>query len=121
MDVERYVKDGKVAILVSPGYGAGWSTWGEDELAYDKRVVEYWLEHKDDEEFMKEIDTWADENSTIEAARKQFEEWGYHGVYFGGFKQIKLVWLPKGTLFRIKEYDGSESIETNDSVDWCVA
>lgn len=121
MDVERYIKDGKVAILVSPGYGAGWSTWERDELAYDKRVVEYWLKHKDDEEFMKEIDTWADENSTKEAARKQFEEWGYPGVYFGGFKQIELVWLPKGTLFRIKEYDGSERIETNDSVNWCVA
>ena len=29
--------------------------------------------------------------------------------------------LPKGTLYRINEYDGLESIETADSVDWSVA
>jgi hypothetical protein len=29
--------------------------------------------------------------------------------------------LPKGTLYRINEYDGNESIETADSVDWSVA
>ena len=25
--IEKVVRDGKVAVLVSPGYGAGWSTW----------------------------------------------------------------------------------------------
>lgn len=30
--VERYTReDGKVAVLISPGYGAGWSTWASDE------------------------------------------------------------------------------------------
>jgi hypothetical protein len=29
--------------------------------------------------------------------------------------------LPKGTLYRITEYDGFEDIETADDVDWCVA
>ena len=29
--------------------------------------------------------------------------------------------LPKGTLYRINECDGYESIETADSVDWSVA
>lgn len=29
--------------------------------------------------------------------------------------------LPKGTLYRINDYDGLESIETADSVDWSVA
>lgn len=35
------------AVLVSPGYGAGWSTWnsehGGEKLAYDKRIVEYFV------------------------------------------------------------------------------
>lgn len=109
MDVERYVKDGKVAVLVSPGYGAGWSTWEGKKLAYDKRVVEFWLQYKDDEVFPEE------------AAKKLFYEWGYEDVFFGGFNQIKIVWLEPGTKFRITEYDGFESIETDDSVDWCVA
>lgn len=29
--------------------------------------------------------------------------------------------LPKGTLYRIDEYDGMESIETADDIDWSVA
>ena len=28
--VEKLERDGKVAILYSPGYGAGWSTWNDD-------------------------------------------------------------------------------------------
>lgn len=120
MDVERYVKDGKVAVLVSPGYGAGWSTWGQKELAYDKRVVEFWMQHKDDKEYLRQLDKFKN-NKVQEEAEKLFEEWGYKDVYFGGFKQICIRWVPVGTLFRINEYDGSESIETNESVDWCIA
>ena len=41
--VEKYVKDGQVAILYSPGYGGGWSTWGEPEMAWDKRLVDAFL------------------------------------------------------------------------------
>lgn len=29
--------------------------------------------------------------------------------------------LPKGTMYRIDEYDGYESVETRDSIDWNVA
>ena len=54
--VELYEKDGKIGVLVSHGFGAGWSTWGSDELAYDKRVVEFWLSHKNDKEFMATVD-----------------------------------------------------------------
>jgi len=27
----KYIRDGKVAVLYSPGFGAGWSTWNDDE------------------------------------------------------------------------------------------
>lgn len=54
--VELYEKDGKVAVLVSGGYGAGWSTWGSTNLAYDKRIVEFYLAHRDDKNFMLTID-----------------------------------------------------------------
>ena len=39
------------AVLVSPGYGAGWSTWNDDKLqsiAYDKRIVKYIIENQKD-------------------------------------------------------------------------
>jgi hypothetical protein len=36
----------------------------------------------------------------------------------GGFDQLKVVDVPSGMLFRIDEYDGSESIETFDEDGW---
>lgn len=42
--VERYTrKDGKIAVLISPGYGAGWSTWAPEKdveaLLFDAKIV----------------------------------------------------------------------------------
>lgn len=117
--MEKYIKDGKVAILYSPGFGAGWSTWGEEKLAWDKRVVEYYLEHKDDKEFMRQIDI---AGSKVEKeAEKYFEELGYPNIYFGGFNELKIGWLKEGTKYHINEYDGSEYIQTVDNMKWSVA
>lgn len=119
--IERYYdKTGKkVAVLVSYGYGAGWSTWHYDEteepfaIAFDKRVVEFWLAHKDDAAYVKALDAYQD-NETKKEARELFEQWGYNNVFFGGFDDIVLRWVKVGTLFRIDEYDGSESLVTLD-------
>ena len=35
--------NGELGILYSPGFGAGRSTWDCQEIAYDKRIVKYWL------------------------------------------------------------------------------
>jgi len=32
-----------------------------------------------------------------------------------------VVEIPKGTLYRIDEYDGNESVETRDAINWIVA
>ena len=34
---------------------------------------------------------------------------------------LRIVELPAGTLYRIDEYDGSESVMTQDDYDWSVA
>ena len=39
----------------------------------------------------------------------------------GSCARLIIEELPKGTLYRINEYDGMESIETANSVDWSVA
>ena len=39
----------------------------------------------------------------------------------GSCNRLIIEELPKGTLYRINEYDGDESIETANSVDWSVA
>ena len=41
--MEKIIEGGKVAVLVSKGYGAGWSTWNHDvsreRLSMDARVI----------------------------------------------------------------------------------
>ena len=27
---DKVIRDGKVAVIISPGFGAGWSTWADD-------------------------------------------------------------------------------------------
>ena len=99
--IEKYIQDNKAAILYSPGFGAGWSTWDKEEISYDKRIVEKFLAGADEKEmksFLNEI--------------------GYKDVYMGGYKQLKIKWLPVGTKYIIYEYDGNESIQTIESLPW---
>jgi hypothetical protein len=40
---EKYIKDGKVAVLYSSGFGAGWYTWNDESLTglvFDRDIVE---------------------------------------------------------------------------------
>lgn len=89
---EKYVVEGDVAILYSPGYGAGWSTWGDKELAYDKDLVGAYMQGGVDK--------------LAEVTLKK-----YPGTYLGGISDIEVEWVAQGTRFRINEYDGSESVE----------
>jgi hypothetical protein len=36
-------------------------------------------------------------------------------------KELAVAWIPQGTLFRISEYDGAESIETQEDTKWIMA
>ena len=44
MKIKKVEKDGKIAVLVSGGFGAGWSTWMDDEhakvLLYHHEIVD---------------------------------------------------------------------------------
>ncbi len=56
----KYSEDGsKVAVLYSPGFGAGWSTWArqhKEQMLFDKRFVEAAIAGiKDIEPMTKEI------------------------------------------------------------------
>lgn len=103
--VERYYNNNdELGVLISYGYGAGWSTWNETELAYDKRVVEKWLENVSSDEMCNFV-----------------ENLGYKRPYMGGYKGLELEFVPRGTLFRISEYDGYEAIETIEDMDMIVA
>lgn len=99
--VEKYYNEnGELGVLISPGFGAGWSSWNCDEIAFDKRVVEYWLNESPSSDEMHEF----------------LESLGYKNVYMGGYGSLTIRYIPRGTMFCIHEYDGSESIETPETM-----
>ena len=115
--MEKYVKDGKVAILLSKD--GGWSTWDVKSIAFDKRVVEYFLKHKDNKIFMREIEK--PNSQTAKEAKKYFEKLGYGDVYFGGFSSLYIKWVPEGTKYYIDEHYGSETLLTEKNIKWATA
>ncbi len=102
--IKKLIDNGKVAVLYSPGFGAGWSTWnkGVPEIVFDPAVVEF-----------VEKEQWAELTTYVTLK--------YPGLYTGGMDSLAVAWLPVGTNFRIIEYDGSESIEIKENIDWITA
>lgn len=103
--MEKYIKDGKVAVLVSPGYGAGWSTWAGEEykvqLAMDSRFVK------------AKLDGW-DQGKLEELVERVLGEDSY--VYYGGWSNVEVEWVPVGERFEITEHDGYEELKSIDSL-----
>ena len=96
--MEKVIRNGKVAVLVSGGFGAGWYSWNSshEKLIFHPTLV-----------------------ALVEAGRQSeiTEEWvelelGLKGIYCGGARNLDIEWLDEGTQFEIEEYDGSESIRT---------
>lgn len=98
--MDKIIRDGKVAVAVSGGFGAGWSTWN-DINPMDARFNQLFLDGKVDE-----VVRICDE-----------EELGYAG----GAEDVEIEWVPAGTKFIIHEYDGSESLECLEYFNWLVA
>lgn len=104
--MKKVIRDGKVAVLYSPGYGAGWSTWSEPSqssvLAMDARIVNAFLSDGP--------------SAAATKAREMFPDF-----YTGGAEDLTVHWLPVGTQFEIQEYDGSESIRTLEGTPYLIA
>lgn len=99
MSVDKLVRDGKVAVLVSPGFGAGWSTWcnseNQERAAFDPILATIVIGEDD-----RDLEAYLEE--------------AYPGEYYGGIRGLQVEWLPVGTRFAIHEYDGSETILMSD-------
>ena len=95
--MEKVIRDGKVAVLISQGWGAGWYSWNTDhkELLFHPKLVEMVEQNRKNEI----NDQWILENLGIE-------------MYAGGSDGLEIHWLPIGTIFDIEEHDGFETIRT---------
>ena len=57
--MEKVIKNGQVGVLISPGYGAGWSTWNHDVdpkvMMMDARIIKAWQAGRLKEENVFEV------------------------------------------------------------------
>ena len=108
-NVKTLVEDGMMAVAVSHGFGAGWGSWEGLELAVDKRVIEV-------------IQAYQASKITYDEATKAIDYfYPYRDIYYGGFDDIRIEWVPLGEIFRINEYDGAESIVVFNDDAWIQA
>lgn len=106
--MNKVVRDGKVAVLHTDDWGAGWYSWhGIEELLFDPEIVRM-IENPDEDE---------DEESIIRYCE---EKYGAES-YYDGARTLTVTWIPEGSEFIIHEYDGVESIWLKDKVKWHTA
>lgn len=103
--MHKMIRDGKVAILYSPNWGAGWSTWNTQypEILFDLGIIDLIELYSD----VDVIETYC----TLK----------YPGIYLGGLEDLTIAWIPVGTEFIIGEEDGNESIIIKDEMNWITA
>jgi len=99
--MNKLVKDGKIAVLVSPGFGAGWYTWNYEypDMLFDSGLVDLVLKGNKEQILAYATVKWPN-------------------AYLGGIGDLAVEWVDQGQHIKINEYDGSESIEYRDSDDW---
>ena len=92
-DFTNLERDGKIAVLYSRGFGAGWYSWNRKHrgLLFDSEIASLVLADK--------------VSDAVALAEKK-----YPGIYAGGGSALAVEWVPKGSRFEIDEYDGSETV-----------
>ena len=103
--MNKVIRNAKIAVLVSPGFGAGWYSWNKShpECLFDPEVV-----------------AWV-ENDKVGKVPDLGTKYGWDHFYDGGAEDLMIEWVPVGKKFRIDEYDGSESITLESEEKWIVA
>lgn len=105
-------------VLYSPGFGAGWVTW----YSGPKEQKLFMLEYKPFVEYLEKgnkfPDVWRKEDEDSHPLIVQFKkDWDEtfpeckeDYPFFGGLKNLRVAEFKDGTVVRLEEYDGSESI-----------
>ena len=100
--MNKLIENDKVAVIISGDYGVGWfSDHGIRELLFDPNVVAM---------------IQADE-------RNQIPEYcrSHYGDYYFSGTSLRIVWVPVGAEFEVRDYDGLESIMFKTDVEWITA
>lgn len=108
-EMDKVERDGRVAVLYSPGFGAGWSTWAHTAERSDTE----WLLFAPE---LVEAVLAGDREKAGKLAKEKLPR-----MYLGGLDNLSVEWVPKGKAFRIDEYDGAESVEILSEMDFHTA
>ena len=101
--MNKVIKDGKVAVLISYGFGSGFHSYGApDEAIFDPKLVELV------------------ESENFDGAEEYVMN-TYPDVYTGGVGDLVVVWVDEGEDFIINEYDGNETIQHKNKTEWITA
>ena len=99
--MEKLIRGGNVAVLISPGFGTGWSSSCSSEIAeallFERRIVEAFEEGGWQSAVVKVKEMWPDEY-----------------VCVLGAECLQIEWIPQGEQFYLHEYDGNEWIVRSD-------
>lgn len=114
--VDYVMRDGKIAVLVSRGFGAGWYSWNTEvpECLYHPEIVA--LVESFPKDYKRGYNTEMEKVIGPVATRLFGDDF-----YTGGGDGLSVVWVEPGQRFRIDEYDGSESLVLLDPDDYLVA
>jgi hypothetical protein len=108
-----------VAILYAPGYGGTWSahignTKLKKQMVLDSRLIKYVTSSDFHKKFKSgQVTMWQNNKTYLNLIQDIFsnklESESIPDVET--FAQLTVGFIPNNTLFRINEYDGSESVE----------
>ena len=94
--MNKLIKDGKVAVVLSRFGCAGWSTWNTkcaEFLLFDADIVQALLD--------------GNKTQAMRAAKAV-----HPAIYCGGVDTLDVVWVAQGVKFTVYEDEGHESIVT---------
>ena len=104
IEMDKVIDDGKVAVIISYGFGSGWYTSGfAEEVVFDPGLVN----------LVRERDKLPDRDARVKEYNERiliYCELKWPNEYYGGLDDLSIEWLPVGTKFMINSYDGTESI-----------
>ena len=102
-------------ILISPGYGAGWSTWNSGDVAEYMRTYKPIIKAIESRKF-----SMSESHTLVAKLQKECKE-KFGETYVCVLGATGLIVENVTPPFKITEYDGSESITSpGDSEDWVM-
>jgi hypothetical protein len=106
--MEKVIVEGKVAVVIHPEYGLGWSSAYPDipELLFDPGIISLYKEKQ-----------WEKLKTYLVL---KFPDVAY-SYSDRDIKSLVICWVRQGSKFRIEAYDGMESIVLYDDEKWIVA